>query len=196
MPPKLLRLAGLAAAALCAGPACAHSQFNAVGPFWSGVMHFFVSPLAVAATLGLVVALAASRDEAMLWAVSLAALAAVFGARYGPEISPLVGTGTAVFCGLLAASGREPKRMLALALAPVAGVGVGSSVGLDVAAWPGAIGAAFAAGYLALLGISVLRLALTRPRLAAILLLGRRVLGAWVAAMGLLLGTLAVRTMA
>ncbi len=69
-------------------------------------------------------------------------------------------------------------------------------VGLDVAAWPGAIGAAFAAGYLALLGISVLRLALTRPRLAEILLLGRRVLGAWVAAMGLLLGTLAVRTMA
>ncbi len=194
MPRKGTRSASLLVAILLiAGPAFAHSEFSAVRPFWSGGLHFLVSPLAVATVVGLIAHLSTSRDESVLWAGCLAGLTALFAARFGALIPATVAATGAVAAGLAAASGWTPHRTVAVLIAALAGIGIGRATELDVPDWSAALGVAFAAAYLTLLGIASLWPLDSRPSLAAPLRIGRRILGAWVAAIGLLLGTLALK---
>ncbi|HEY6898384.1 MAG TPA: hypothetical protein VI279_14080 [Rhodocyclaceae bacterium] len=183
----------LLAASCVSGPAHAHSQFAGFIPFWSGVLHFLVSPLAVAAVLGLVASLAASREESMLWSACIAGMLAMVGARLGLGSIALLAPAGAVLAGLAAASGWALNWWLAILLAAVAGASAGSATALDVPNWPTAMGVAFAVTYIGLSGIAYLWAIEAKPRLKIPFGIGRRIVGAWVAAIGLLLGTLALK---
>lgn len=190
---NLFAAAVLATAAFCTGPAQAHSQFSAVIPFWSGALHFLVTPLSVAATIGLIAVLSASRDEGMLFAACLAGLVAMIAARYAQPAPAIISAGCALVTGLVAILGRTPGKLFASIVAAVSGVGIGCGTELDSSNWPAATGIAVAVAYVALSGIAALwalesRLTSTEP-----IQIGRRVVGAWVAAIGLLVGALALK---
>lgn len=178
---------------LLASPAFAHSEFSAVKPFWSGVFHALLAPLTLAAVLGLVAAIGGRRDERLLWAICLGAVAAVFGALFPLPAAAWAVPAGVVVGGLCAVAGRTLPVALGAPLAIGLGYVAGLAAELDTPSLNGALGVATTIGYVGLLGLLVVWHLEARPRLAPAIRIGRRILGAWVSAIGMLLGALALR---
>lgn len=195
MPLKsFLRLLGLPALALLCGPAFAHDGLGASTPLWNGALHFLTSPLSLAALAG-GVALLHGVDARMAYlAALLAGLAACTGSALAPALPQGAVPAVLVLLGLCALSGWTPKTWAGLLLAALAGATAGAAADVDTPTWQAGLGV----GLVMMLGLqgalALLRQAAGVATLAGVLPIGRRVLGSWVAAAGLLLFTLALKT--
>ena len=172
-----LALLGLAGA----GQALAHSPFGSDGAFWSGAWHLLLSPLAIAALVALGAACAGGAIERQIELAALAGLACFVASWFAtPGVArfaalPVLAVGTGAVFALPPTD--WPGRLLAL----LAGAGAGAAIDLDLRGVFPAAGAGVAAliGSVWLLEIG----AHVRRRLPVAL----RVVGAWVAALSLLL---------
>jgi hydrogenase/urease accessory protein HupE len=177
----------LVAAAAAPAPAWAHASLEAVPTFWSGALHVLVTPLAVATIIGLGAALVRASDRATVTGIAAAAgAAAAVGWLALPLPAGPAAAGAAVVGLAAALAGRLPLAAAAL-LGLLAGATAGTSAGSQTQAVAPALGAAFAA---ALICVAIVEIAARLPRT---LQLAPRILGAWVAAIGLLMGALALR---
>lgn len=185
--PKARVASGLAFAALLAAPAEAHGALGGMGPFWSGALHLAVSPLSVASLLGTAAALGGTdvRDagRAALAGSALGACAALAYQVPGGLAAP-----AAAVLGGIAVLALRPQGRFALCVGSLGGIATAIAGRPDTIEWPVGPGAAL----FIFLGLSLATAAF--HELDARFPLVRRVAGAWVAAIGLLLGALALRT--
>lgn len=184
-------LAFLFVAVLMAAPAHAHGAFGSAAPFWSGVFHFAVSPLAIVAALAFTFAIVQVDDHAVLVAIGIAALGAFIAAQWAPPMWMLWVPAAPIAAGLFSVSGLPAGRRTSYLLAAISGVAIGVASEPDVRTLGVAFGVSVMVVVLASAGIELF-LWLTAQRWRSAVMIGRRVLGAWMAAIGLLLGALAV----
>jgi hypothetical protein len=176
--------------ALPAAPASAHANFGELAPFWAGALHVLVTPLAMAALLGLACAVVAMAEAsqfrlALLTGLLVTVVSAAIAWWPMPEGSgALLAAGGALLPALAAALAVPTARGVAVLLA------VGAALAVSLAAAPerGVWAAAPGAGLCSV--IVLLWLQEGVRRLAQRLPLAPRVLGAWVAAIAVLLGAL------
>lgn len=172
------------------GPALAHGGFANVQPFWSGALHLLLSPLSVAAVIGLVAALPRTAAALPVPAIALGAGAAFVAAGLGlPVVATAAPIGVIVL-GLVAAAARPLPRWADAVLAVLAGLTAGGAAELDAPGWTAGAGVALTMAYGVVCGVAGLAALQRRPALATPVTLARRIAGAWVAALGLLLAAL------
>ncbi len=184
-------------AALCgAGPAWAHGGLGDGQSIWSGALHLLTSPLSLAVLAGLVAALFGCREKMVLTAGIVSGFAAAVAAALAPRVSPALAAVTVpalvVLMGLVAVAAWKPGDAGLVALSALAGLAAGVGSGLDTPGWQGVIGVAGSVVLLMGCALAAAHDALAVPRIAALVPIARRVLGAWVAAIGLLTGALAI----
>ena len=194
------RLALLAVVLFCASPAWAHGSFGTTKPILIGVLHLLVSPLSIAALLGLIIALAGVPERQAL-AAGVCAAAAAAAAATVPALSGHLPTSVApaavVVIGLTSVFALKPSATGAMLLALLGGAAAGQAADLDAPDWQGIAGIA---GVVLFVVLSALGGSedLTRTLktklvwLKAVLPIARRVVGSWLAAIGLLLTALAL----
>jgi hypothetical protein len=178
--------AWLASLGLVLAPeAAAHANLGELAPFWAGAFHVVLTPLAMAALVGLAAATVVT-SEALQFEVALLCSATAFAAAaIAPlRLVPAAPVGAAL-AGVAAVLAWAPRRLGAWTLAFAAALTVGLGARPETPdAWE-ALGSGAASGLLVLwLHDGLRRLERRAPLL-------RRVLGAWVAAIALLLGALA-----
>jgi hypothetical protein len=179
-------------AAVLATPAHAHGSLGSSAPFWSGVLHFAISPLAIATVIGLTAAIAFADDHTVLLTVGIAAATALIAVQWAPSSwSSWVPVGT-VAAGSLAVSGWRAPRWFCCAIAALAGIAIGVASEPDVRSLGGAFGVGVMVMVIASAGIELLLWIAAKDKWRVAAEIGRRVIGAWVAAVGLLLGALAL----
>ncbi len=184
---RCIASAALASLGLLLAPAAiAHANLNELSPFWAGALHVILTPLAMAVLVGLAAATVAGSEAlqfevAVICAAAAAAVAMLAPARLVPG-APL----GAVLVGLAAALAWTPGRRGAGLLAIAAATTIGLATRPESREVSEALGSGTASGLLALWLFDGLRRLATRAPSV------RRVLGAWVAALALLLGVLAV----
>jgi hypothetical protein len=119
-------------------------MFGSAAPFWSGVLHVLVTPLALAAVTALVLALAEAAEGAIIRAVMGAALAAFVAAELVSVTAAPISLLAAPICvaalGLLAAIWCRPSPWRACVLGICSGIATGVAVGADVPDWGGSLG--------------------------------------------------------
>lgn len=170
---------------LLAPAAAAHAVLGELPPFWAGAFHVPLTPLAMAALVGLA-ASTVRGTAALQFEVALVCVAAVTAvAAFAPlRLVPAAPVGAAL-AGSAAAMAWSPTRHGAWLLTFAAAATVGLAVRPDVPDPWQPIGSGAASGLLVMWVHEALRRLEQRTPLV------RRVLGAWVAAMALLLGALA-----
>jgi hypothetical protein len=169
-------------------PASAHDVFGLnAAPFWLGALHLIVAPLGVASIIALAAAIAFSDGGTIVGAVIVAGVTAFVTAVWAPASLAAIAPIGIILAGLSAASGLEPRRWLGVLLGALTGFSAGAAAQLDVRAISAAAGVAVAMTSAALWGVE----AFVHTR--RFVPLARRVAGAWMAAIALLLGALAIR---
>ena len=157
-------------------------------------MHLLTSPLAVAALVGLVLALFGVHERMSLVGAGCAAAAAALAGAVPAQIPAFTVPMAVVVLGLSAAVGLKPSKTGTVLLSLLADMAAGAASDLDNPSWQGVIGIA---GVMLIVTIGALAAFEDLIRLAwlqNLLPVGRRILGSWVAAIGLLLGALAIRS--
>lgn len=175
-------------------PALAHDAFGNGKSVWTGALHLLTSPLAVAALVGLVLALFGVQERMSVVAAGCAAAASALAGAVPTQIPVFAVPAAVVVLGLSAAAGLKPSKTATVLLSLLAGMAAGAASDLDNPSWQGVIGIA---GVMLIVTISALAAFEDLSRLTwlqNILPIGRRILGSWVAAIGLLLGALAIRS--
>lgn len=151
-----------------------------------------MSPLSLAALIGLALVLFGIREPASFVAALLAAAAAVAATWLLPHIPPVAAPAAVVVIGLSAVAGLSPSTGFSFVLAALAGLAAGLAADLEQPRWQDLAGMAVTV-LVATFWLLAVSDNLTRSgRLQAVLPIARRVLGSWVAAIALLLGALAV----
>ncbi|MCY7307012.1 MAG: hypothetical protein LH632_12865 [Rhodoferax sp.] len=152
------------------------------------------SPSALVALVGRVVAFFGCRERlalvVALLAGSAAGVAAAFGLRIPANIAALAAPAAAVASGLIAVAATKAPDVIAVVLSIAVGLSAGIAAGLDTPGWGSALGVSCAVTALVGFTLAVSQDLMTVRRITTLLPLARRVLGAWVAAIGLLTGTL------
>ena len=187
----------LFAALTASAPAYAHGALGEGTSFWSGAFHLLVSPLSIAAVAGLIAALAAGRvgkSELPFLAFAISGMCGFLSARFPVHGAALAAAVGVVVVGISAASGYKAKPWLAPVLTACGGAAAGAAVELDAVTWGSASGVGAAILYFSLIGGAVLQNLQARPKFQAVTPIALRVVGAWVTAIGALLGALALRT--
>lgn len=175
-------------------PVLAHDAFGNGKSVWTGALHLLTSPLAVAALAGLVLALFGVQERMSLVAAGCAAAASALAGAVPAQIPAFAVPAAVVVLGLSAAAGLKPSKTSTVLLSLLAGMAAGAASDLDNPSWQGVIGIA---GVMLIITIGALAAFEDLIRLAwlqNLLPVGRRILGSWVAAIGLLLGALAIRS--
>ncbi len=195
----MLRKQGLAALLLAIGlfyshPALAHDAFGNGKSVWTGALHLLTSPLAVAAMVGLVLALLGVAERMSLVAAGCAAVASALAGAVPTHIPAFVVPATVVILGLSAAVGLKPSKPGTVLLSLLAGLAAGTASDLDNPSWQGVIGIAGVMLFVTISALAAFEDLVKVKWLQQALPIGRRILGSWVAAMGLLLGALAIRS--
>ncbi|MES2944946.1 MAG: hypothetical protein V4772_18935 [Pseudomonadota bacterium] len=193
-------LALLAISLFCCSPAWAHDAFGNGKSVLTGALHLLTSPLSIAALLGLILALVGIPERLSFIAGGLAAAASAAAAA-APAFSANLAASTApaavVVIGLTSVFAIKPSATGVIVLSLLAGTAAGQAADLDTPSWQGVIGVA---GVMLFITISALaasedlsRLVQSKPPwLKAALPIARRVVGSWLAAIGLLLAALAL----
>jgi hydrogenase/urease accessory protein HupE len=184
-PRRRVPAAGFIPLLCAAAPARAHLGDGAGAPFWDGALHVLTAPLAVAMVIGTAAAVARCEPDRRIECVALLAVIAAAASAWLPQHWSHVAALGAIAVGACAVLDARPSRALAYALTALAGMAVGVASRLDVPGLAAALGAGLAAG----LGMAwcVEGLARIGERVP----IARRVLGAWVVAIGALTGALA-----
>ena len=193
-------LALLALSLLCASPVWAHGGDGGGKPVLSGAMHLLTSPLSLAALIGLVVALAGLPERQSLVAGFCAAAASAVAAAlpaFTAPLPPSIAPAAVVVIGLTSLLALKPSTTGAVLLSLLAGMAAGHAADLDTPHWQGIAGIAGVVLFtvLSALGGSedLARLLTTKMLwLKKALPIARRVVGSWLAAIGLLLCALAL----
>ena len=178
---------------LCSSPAWAHDAFGNGKSVWTGALHVLTSPLAVAAMVGLVLALSGVQERMSLVAAVCAAATSALAAAVPTQIPAFVVPAAVVVLGLSAAAGLKPSKAGTVLLSLLAGL-AGRASDLDTPSWQGVIGVAGVMLFVTISALAALDDLVRLAWLKNILPIGRRILGSWVAAIGLLLGALAIRS--
>ena len=173
-------------------PAWAHGGLGDGKSLWGGASHFLTSPLSLASMVGLVAALVGIRERLSLLAAAVAGAGAGIASALTAYAPAYVAPGAVVAVGLCAVTGRTLPNAAALLVAAIAGVGGGLAADLDAPSLPGGIGIAGAMLFIVVCALAALHDLAGMPRLQTVLPVARRVVGSWVAAMGLLMTTLAI----
>jgi len=169
-------------------PAHAHDVFGLnAGPFWLGALHVLVAPLCIVAIIALAAAIPFSSGETIIGSSITAGAVAFVTALWAPAALAAAGPIGIVVAGLSAALGFQPNLAFGIFLGAMAGFGAGAAAQLDLRVVSASLGVAVA--IVSLLLWSVEAFVYTQRFLP----LARRVVGAWTAAIALLLGALAVR---
>jgi len=175
------------------GPALAHGGFDDQKLLWTGTMHVLFSPLSLAALAGLIVSASGIKEPWSLVSAIVAGVAAA-GAAALPGLLPYWAAHAAIILlGLTAVSGIQPTPFLAALLSLCCGFAAGASAGLDILTTQALTGAAITVGFAVVAGMTGLADFSKVKRFNAVTLLARRVIGSWIAAIGLLMGALAIR---
>lgn len=196
----LASLTLLALGFLWASPVWAHGGDGGDQPALSGVMHLLTSPLSLAALIGLGVALAGLPERLSLIAGVCAAAASVAAAAlpaFAVTLAPSTAPAALVVIGLTSVLALKPSATGAVLLSLLAGMAAGHAADLDTPHWQGIAGIAGAVLFIVLstLGGSedLARVLKTKMLwLNNALPIARRVVGSWIAAIGLLLTALAL----
>ena len=182
----------LAIGVLGANPVWAHDAFGNGKSVWAGALHLLTSPLAVAAMVGLVLALFGVQEKLSLLAAGCAAVASALAAAV-PALTPAFAVPAAVVVlGLSAAAGLKPSTLGTVLLSLLAGFAAGAGSELDNPSWQGVIGIAGVMLFVTISALAALDDLATLAKLKNILPIGRQIMGSWVADIGLLLGALAI----
>ncbi len=193
-------LALLALGLLCASPVWAHGGDGGGKPVLSGAMHLLTSPLSLAALIGLVVALAGLPERQSLLAGFCAAAASAVAAAlpaFTTPLAPSIAPAAVVVIGLTSLLALKPSTTGAVLLSLLAGMAAGHAAELDTPHWQGIAGIAGVVLFIVLSALGgsedLARLLTTKMRwLKNALPIARRVVGSWLAAIGLLLCALAL----
>ena len=185
-------LVGLAA--LC-GPAWAHGPFGVLGSgpsVWDGTLHLVTSPLSLASMFGLVLAVLGLKEPWTVVVALLAGAAAAGAAAMPAQLPASVAPAAIVVLGLCAVAGWKPSVQVSGLLAVVAGLAAGAAADFEGPRIQDLIGIGLTVMIVVVALLSALD-DMGRARLSGpIMPMARRVVGSWIAAMGLLLGALAV----
>ena len=183
----------LAGAALSgSASAWAHGNFGADTSIWTASAHLFTSPLSLAALIGLALVLFGIREPLSVFAAALAAAAAVLATLFSAHIPSVTASAAVVVIGLSAVAGWRPSAAFSMLLALLAGLAAGSAADLEQPRWQELIGMAVTVMVCAFWLLAVSDNLSRSGRFQALISIGRRVLGSWVAAIALLLGALAL----
>jgi hypothetical protein len=186
-------LVALAALCLgCANPAWAHGGLGDAKSIWSGASHFLTSPVSLAATLGLVAALFGVGERLSLTAALVAGASAGLATAFSGYLPAYTASAILVFVGLSAVAGWKPSDLGAWGLALVAGTAGGLAADLDAPSLPGAIGVGLTVMTIVASVLAIFHDMVGITRIQPFLAIAKRVLGSWVAAIGLLMTTLAI----
>ena len=190
---KALRHTGLVAVAgLCCSTAWAHGGLAGSKSLWGGISHFLTSPLSLAAMVGMLVALFAIPQRASLIATAVAGIAAGIASAFSGDLPVYLAPGAITLVGLCALAGWKPSQAGAVALALVAGVAGGLAADLDAPSLPGGIGVGGVEMFIVGCLLAACHDFAAMTKLQVVMPIARRVVGSWVAAMGLLMTTLAI----
>lgn len=189
MTARAIALATAIVVLAAAAPALAHVSFEGASPFVNGILHPLIVPahILIAIALGLWIARHDDRRAVRLSVVAFAgALAVGLSAAGTVSISPLIALCMALVAGLLAASAWRAPGWSAAALTTAAAFSIGLESGTDdigalIGTWIGA--------QIIFLGVAAFALRLDAPWLR----IGARVIGAWSAAIALLMLALAAK---
>jgi hydrogenase/urease accessory protein HupE len=138
----------------------AHAMFGSAAPFWSGVLHVLVTPLALAGISALVLALAEASEGAIMRALAGAAIAACGGAELTSRAAMPDYAVDAIAAVCIAAISivvlfsRRPSHWLAAVTGAGGGIAAGVAVGVDVPDWGGSFGVGIALLVLASWGVA------------------------------------------
>lgn len=175
----------------CCGPVWAHGDLGDAKSIWGGSQHFLTSPLSLAALLGLAAAFFGMPERVSFPAIILAGVCAGGAAALAGWLPTATAPAAIVAVGLVAVAGLTPPQAAALTLAVLGGTAAGLAADLDARSWQGSIGVAAALMLPLFAALAAFEDLIKLPQLAAILPITRRVLGSWVAAVGLLMTALA-----
>ena len=184
----------LAAVAILGSTAAwAHGELGGGGGILSGLAHFVSSPISLACLVGLVAVVYVVEEErvaAIAIAAAVSAGLSSFLAGSGPAyVAPIV----TALVGLTAVAALKPSNTAAILMAIACGFASGLAADLDPPSIARAAGVSIAqAGLLSsalytLPGLDQVR------KLQTVLPIARRVVGSWVAAIGLLMAALAIQ---
>lgn len=177
---------------LSCGPAWAHGSMGDGKSLWGGASHFLTSPLSIASVVGLCAALFGVHEKLALAVAMVAGAAAGVGSAAAHYVPTFFAPAAVVVVGLCAVIGRKPSVIGALLVATIAGLAGGIAADVDAPSWPGAIGIAGAMMFPVACTLAAAHDIGSFQRLQSVLPIARRVLGSWVAAIGLLTTTLAI----
>ncbi len=152
----------------------------------------------MAALLGLVAALAGQKRQPLLGmavavVVVLLVVTAALGMVVGKSAPGWLPAALVTAVGLLAVSGVSPAPWLVWLATACAGFAAGVAADLDTLTWQPVAGACGTLGLMLVVLLAGCEDLYGVARLQKVLPIARRVLGSWVAALGLLLGALAMR---
>ena len=171
-------------------PVYAHDVFGlSAAPFWLGALHLLVAPLGIAAVVALAAAIPFSSGATIVYSAIAAGFAAFATALWASASVAAAGPIGIIIAGLTAALGVEPSRVFGITLGLLGGFAAGAAAKLDVTAPSASLGVAVAMISLSLWAVE----AFVHTR--RFVPLARRVIGAWTAAIALLLGALALKTL-
>ena len=142
--------------------------------------------------LGLLAALFGVTEKLALSVAIVAGVAAGVGSAAAHYVPTFFAPAAVVVVGLCAVIGRKPSAVGALLVSIIAGLAGGVAADVDGPTWPGAIGIAGAMLFPVACALAAAHDIGSINKLQSVLPIARRVLGSWVAAIGLLMTTLAI----
>lgn len=116
-------------------------MFGSTALFWSGVLHFFVTPLAWIAVITLAIALVDAAESVIFLAITTAAITTFFTAEFIAMLPLNITLLEIAFIAAISAIGLMPSRVLASVIALVGGVATGIVVAMDNQDWGASLGA-------------------------------------------------------
>lgn len=181
--------AGSVALTAIASAAQAHEMFGNAAPFWSGVLHFLTTPLALANVIALAVALVDAVEITIVGAIGLAAVTTFIATTWSPTffygVAPQsIAAVCAILIGAVCAIGKKPSRIAAYVMAIGCGLGISDAVSADRQGWGTGLGASLTV--LVFVSWTVVWLAQFQAmkKCAPIIIFGRRVTGATIVLFG------------
>lgn len=189
----LRRFAALAVGLLCCAPAWAHGSPVGVKAVWDGALHLLTSPLSLAALVGVSVVLTGVRER-LIFALALsAALSAGAAVLISSDLPAYATPAVIAAVGLMGVGAWRPSETFAFAIAAFAGLAGGLAADLHSPSMQ-TIAGVFLAEFFILAGVLTAYFHIaSMQKLVGVLPIAKRVLGSWVAAIGLLMTTLALQ---
>ena len=171
----------------------AHNGFGNISPFWSGILHFFISPLAIAATVGYFAWIANSKKVLDLNSIAICSTSAGIMSLHPGLLSRDILAVGVLLVGIAAMLRIRTPQLVIQAVGLLIGTVIGIGADLDSQSVISAFGVSLVTLYLGIVFLGLWDRGTEIAWLNPILPTASRVLGSWVAALGLLLVALGVR---